>query len=736
MTRPSRAAAVAALLLLPLLLVGSTCGGRSGFMPKSEFRERQDDYLAYATAGPIQPGSLLNVLNHLERQDRDASYSVPDDVVPADAWDPVFDKLWRLRDTSDFDLLYLMNLVYAQLGDPAVPLGLWGDAKQAMLDFKYWYTDPTPERIVDGEQVVDSMWYWTENHVLLFRVNEYLAGQLMPDQVFRVTGQTGEWHRDRARVAILEWLDERARFGFTEWHSDVYYQKDITPLLSLVEWADDEELARRAALVLDLVLLDVALHLHKGNFGSTHGRSYVKDKVTASLQDNFHSSKLLFDDTVVPYRSAGAPDATLFARAKKYRLPEVIRRIAKDDRPMLDRQRMNLPLDEEPPADLTVPPEAPFGMDYRDERYLPFWWSMGSQSLWMMLPLLFEVADRDGLWDSQFSDFRALRDIVLVPGDPEATVLGAQEFSRILWPLINQAVLKEVNTTTYRTDHYMLSTAQDYRKGVRGSQTHTWQATLDESAIVYTTHPTYQPVEEGDPIPADWNWQRRDEPGPGRWSGEGAQPRATQFENVVVVQYDPQYPTSPLFGFTYLEETHAYFPLAHFDEVVQEGSWTFGRKGDAYVALYSWRPTQWLGGQPEVYENAGLDFDLVAPGGSDNVWISEVGSIDEWPGGFDAFRAAVVAAEVEVTPAAAGFDVRYASPTRGSVEVGWAGPMTVAGETVPVADYPRMSNRYTDVGWGDLQYEISDGSYGLDLDFENWTRSVWATSGNGGAPAK
>ena len=64
------------------------------------------------------------------------------------------------------------------------------------------------------------------------------------------------------------------RFGFTEWHSDVYYQKDVTPLLRLVEWADDELADQRAAMVLDLVFFDIALHLQTATSGRpTAGRT-------------------------------------------------------------------------------------------------------------------------------------------------------------------------------------------------------------------------------------------------------------------------------------------------------------------------------------------------------------------------------------------------------------------------------------------------------------------------------
>ncbi len=707
-----------ALALLP------GCTPWDGFAATTWFAARQMDYLVFATETPLDPRSLLGVLNHLERERRDPTYRVPPGSIPDGAWDPIFDKLYRLRDTSDFDLLYLLNLLYAFRGHPAASEALWQKAEEAVVSFKYWYTDPTPLRAVDGEPVVDGMWYWTENHVLLFRVNEYLAGQLLPDRRFEVTGLTGREHMERARPEILRWIEERARFGFTEWHSNVYYQKDMTPLLSLVEWADDPELARRAEMLLDVVLLDVALHLHRGTFGATHGRSTIKDKASADTEDSFHSARMLFEDTRLPWRSRSAADASLFARARRYRLPEVIRRIARDDAVLEDRERMNLPLDEVPPPDPAAPvPPAPFGLDYEDEAHLPFWWSMGAQPVWMMLRLTLTVAERENLWASQFAPFQALRDFVWVEGDFEATVARARGVASLLWPVIDQSVLKEVHTYTCRTPDYMLSTAQDYRKGARGQQTHTWQATLDERAIVFTQHPAYLPVPEGAPVPPQWNWQREDEPGPGYWTGEASQPRSAQYRNVAVHLYGPQYAPKP-FGFAefdYRDETHAYFPHAHFDEVVQEGGWTFGRRGDAYIALYSRNPTFWREGQPEVFENAGLPFDLVAPGAR-NAWIVECGSASGW-GSFGAFRDAVLAAPVAVDD---DLSVTYGSPSVGEVRFGWEGPLLVAGEEVPLSGYPRMQNRYARVDFDSPVYRIDDGAFGLELDFANHRREAWA----------
>lgn len=713
---PLRPLSCLVALALATVALGVRCGPSDGFVSPAWMESRQKEWLSFATEAGLSPGSPSSVLAHMESDSRYWGFELPAGSVPDDAWDDVFDKMWRLRDTSDFDALRFIDLLYAHRGHPAVSEALWQKTEQALFDFKYWYTDPTPARVVDGQPVVDDMWYWTENHVLIFKVVEYLAGQRYPDRVFSVTGQTGAWHRDRADGFIRDWLRERALLGFTEWHSNVYYNLDIRPLLVFIEWADDPALVRRASMVLDLVLLDIALHLHDGTFGATHGRSYIKDKPAAVKEDTFDVSKFFFDDTDRPYQSRDQATMAAVAHARRYRLPEVLRTIARSDAPMVDKERMNLPLNEVPPSPpSTVNPPAPLGWDFQDETYLPYWWSTGGMPAWQHVPLVFEVAGRHGLFDAQFRDFADLVDLT------GGSWVVAQLLLQGLWPAVNFALLKEVNTYTYRTDHYMLSTAQDYRKGARGSQTHIWQATLDDTAIVFTTHPTYRPEEIQAPPYDGWNWQRRDESGAGatggRWTGDGAHPRSAQIENVGISIYSPLYPTTPQLGFEYVEETHAYFPVAHFDEVVRDGHWTFGRKGKAYVALYSWREVDWRGDQPEVHENGGLDFDLVAEGGADNVWIVELGSKGEWPGGFEAFRAAFHEGLVTVTPTTHAFQVAFESPSRGTVEFGWEGPLVVNGADVPISDYKRFDNPWVQTDFMDTRYVVSDGAHRLVLDF-------------------
>ncbi len=88
---------------------------------------------------------------------------------------------------------------------------------------------------------------------------------------------TGTEHHARARSLLLRWFEERWEIGWVEWHSNIYYQKDATPLLTLVEYADDPEIATRAAIMLDVLMLDLATHTKDDVLGVRHGRSEMKD---------------------------------------------------------------------------------------------------------------------------------------------------------------------------------------------------------------------------------------------------------------------------------------------------------------------------------------------------------------------------------------------------------------------------------------------------------------------------
>jgi hypothetical protein len=679
-----------------------------GFVADAWWHERQDSYLSFA-ASEFNPSSFLNVINNAEHARRTGSDGDTDAITVAHYAEP-FRKMDEFVDTADFDLTYMTNLWYGYRD--LLPADVRAAMEARMRAFKYWFTDPQPE------EFVDQRYYWSENHRLLFHATEYLAGQAFPNDVFPSDGNTGAWHKERARRFIDAWLTEKARFGFTEWHSDVYYQKTADALLTIVEWVDDDKLAERAAMILDLLLFDMALKLQRGNFGATHGRSYMKDKSVATDQDTFNMAKLLFDDTPLAYTSIGDAGATLFARAQKYRLPAVIVRVAQSKHTTVDREHMGVPLDAGAPVDPNAP--APFGYAFDDPANVAFWWERGAQTAWQTVPLTLDTLDRYGLWESDsFSPFKPIAD--LTGGDRAV----AQTLAQQLEPMLGFALLTAVDTYTYRSDAVMLSTAQSYRPGKFGDQHHVSQATLDEQAIVFTTHP------KNEPIP-NTQWPDRD----GYWTGNGSLPRAAQHGGLSMSLYAPGFekPGPPLDTFAYLDYTHAYFPQERFDEVVQEGNWTFGRKGDGYVALWSWRPPQWRTyTDPAIFTHGLVEpFDLVAPGGADNVWLTQVGDAERFAD-FASFRAAVLAAPVQVSPRplsiahASGFDVTYESPTEGAVSFGSTGPLTVGGETVRLDGGMRYDNPWARAEFDASKVTIADKAGSLELDFTTGTRRAATT---------
>ena len=714
-----------------------------------DYSERAAEYLA-STSTVEDPNTLdwIAIAEMAIRGDEDAFERLNE--MSLEDFESSFDKIRDYQDTADFDLLYLMNL---RLGYPDQ---IQGDVSRAIDEsirgFKYWYTDSTPE------DVIDNRWYWSENHRIIFHTLELLAGELFPDAEFDVPDgdgntMTGEDHAERGREFILEWIDEKATYGFTEWHSDVYYQKDLTPLLTLVEYSQDSEVVERATTLLDILLFDMAMHQVHANLGVTHGRSYAKDKLRAGTQDTFGTLQVLFGLSDEPPRSGDA-GAVLFSRAQRYMVPAVLWEVAHHDESFEDIEHMGVEIDPHQPVE--EDPERRDGLSYTDPDMVAFWWDRNALTPWQTVPLTMDTADEYDLWDTElFSQFSAVQDVT--GGDREQAVEIASAFAS----LINIGLLTAVDTRTWRDNGVMLSSAIDYRPGEFGHQYHAWQATLGERAIAFTTSPGNAPLENEAWPDADLYWNG------------GVQPQSHQVGPAAIQIYRPSY-ASPgeglLEAFGYLPLTHAYVPTEVFDEVVQvpaggldpdsgstttdaggttgtpevtvpaapeaNGAWLFARKGDRYLGLWSNRPTEWVDHNSDGTPTGGLTepFDLVARGGADNVWVVEVGSLGEGEGRYDdfeSFQESLLAATPLVTQAAPGpdglpgaFSVLYNSPGAGALAVEPDGTMSHDGEVVEPDDDVRFSNPFTDVKVGETRIDIQASGHQLEVDLATGERKV------------
>ncbi len=623
--------------------------------PSTGFLARQAEYLQYCFDNSLGRGDL-----HTQNC-RLAMDATEFDEAAIDA---ACAKVNARQDTSDFTVASLLRLLYLYQEHPTLSAETKAQIEETLLGFKYWGDEPGP----------DDLCWWSENHQILFLSAELLVGQLFPHEVFSNNGMTGAEHMEHAIPRIHRWLNFRGRFGFSEWHSNVYFNEDMPALVNLVDFAEDEEIRTKAAMVLDEINFDFANNYYRGIFATAHGRTYPNRLLNGSTDSTGEAAWIMLG--LGDRGSAGNFTATFLATSKNYWPPVILEDVAADALENHEhRQRDSINIDDGPD----------YGIGYTDPEDVIFWWGMTGYVAQKVVAGTFQTVEDYGMWDGYlWSSLRFLRPFVGSPLLP--AVAGA------LSEMADGVALQSMSTYTYRTPYYQLSGAQDYLAGMWTAQIHFWQATIDETAFVFTTYPGGL---DGDDMAGPWT---------GGWS-----PRLTMYHNVGVIQYDRV--SIPLLeDLLFADYTHAYFRRAAFDEVVEGSGWTIGRKGDSYVALYSQNPTVWSGDN---------DYELIADGRS-NVWIVELGSSAE-NGDFASWAAAIQAATVTI-----GDKIVYESPSLGEVEVGADGPLTVDGTAVDLGPYARWDNKYCTQEFGTNRTVIEFGTQRLDLNFETGQRRYWA----------
>ena len=573
-------------------------------------------------------------------------------------------KMNRREDCADFGLQGLLRVFY-QFGDSALlPPELKEKARASILGFKYWPDEPG----------IDSMCYWSENHHILFATGGYLAGQLYPDETFVNSGRTGREQMERFRPRILRWLDLRYRTGFSEWLSNVYYEEDIGALANLADFAQDEEISSGAAMVLDLLLADIALNSYRGLFGSTHGRSYEHHKKYASRESTRATYGLLFSDGAGMISGGGMGGASL-ALSTKYRVPRVLFEIANDpERPvMLNRQRAGIKIED----------AEKWGLSFDNLEDGMVWLSMEAYAHYKVVNLFVRMLDEYNWWENDFFEPFAKKKTAL---KFRKSIGLLPAFAWFFRHDVTRNLRDEVNIYTYRTPDYMLSSAQDYRRDYGGDQQHIWQASLGPDAVCFTTHP----VGGGNKSP-------------GYWTGSGSLPRVAQTGNVAIILYNISNRPA-LYVRNDLKFTHAWLPKEKFDEVVERAPWIFTRKGDGYLALCSKNPVTW-----ETQHVRDRGSEIIAPGRR-NVWLCELGSKRE-NGSFEQFMEGISNARLEFGD----LGVEYESPSQGRLEFDWEGPLMQNEKPVCLKDYARYDNPYVHAGFPAENVEFKHNGHFLQL---------------------
>jgi hypothetical protein len=230
-----------------------------------------------------------------------------------------------------------------------------------------------------------------------------------------------------------------------------------------------------------------------------------------------------------------------------------------------------------------------------------------------------------------------------------------------------------VNCATYRTKDYMVSGLVESMKGRFGHQVQAGQVLLSGNIPIFvscfdnkseTTRPSY-------------------------WGGQYRMPKTIAHKNVLVYIYK----IDDIAGYT-----HCYFPMEQLDEVAESGKWLFGRKHNAYAAVYSLK--SYVKTDAGKYKNREL---LCLD--KNNIWIIEAGNKTRH-GSFDGFIRSI--AEADLTEN--GEDIVYNSPSIGQMRIGWDEMCTIDGKPALEEDFPLIQNGYAKGIYGSgLTYLNLDG---------------------------
>ncbi|GDY31758.1 hypothetical protein [Gandjariella thermophila] len=263
----------------------------------------RDELLRHVAAG--QPGAA-----------RALAATALDPTAPVRAEDvaPGLAMVDSRADCADFEAVGLLHL-WHRLAGRAWPEGLRERVAESLSGLKYWIDQPG----------LDAMCYFTENHQLVWHTAEILAGEAFPEREFRNTGWTGERHAEHGRALAGEWLRRKLAGGFSEFDSNAYLAIDSLALVSLVEYAADERLARLAEALLDKALLSLASNSWRGVHGAAHGRSYTQTLRSSRLEETAPIMWLLWGTGAL---NAAVLPATALATARVYRLPPLVRAVA------------------------------------------------------------------------------------------------------------------------------------------------------------------------------------------------------------------------------------------------------------------------------------------------------------------------------------------------------------------------------------------------------------------------
>ncbi len=582
--------------------------------------------------------------------------------------------------------------------------------KKAFLDFKYFMDEP-------GD---DSMCYWSENHLILFAVSEYLAGQEWPDEIFSNDGKTGKEHMSKAKVRVDAWMQQRFDFGFSEYLSNNYLAEDISPMANYIAYSHDKKSVEQMKIIMDTLWLDVALNSVNNRFVSTSSRMYGNNKAANCIGNSIQSAMNILwgndgADDVMSNPHFSQQEKNLIKESLKkepnyivicfsdivkkgiYTLPRAIRDIALSKDSFVSEMSCGLS-----PSDMVKE-----GLVGQQPHQIMA--QMGAETFTnpeVIDNTLKYLKDNKMYRNSFVSYFRFLN----------LTVLKAVNWKKVALNhniLPHGIALGRGNVYTYRTAHYSMSTSVCKSVDMCGAQGHEWSANIGEALALFTTHPA-----------GDGN--SKYSASPGYWVGNGRLPMSVQHESVNVTIY--KLPDKKRLGESAVASmTHAYMPKDFYDEFQLDGNIVFARKNGVFVALISngemkFRPFDENSAKgihkgrtfPDDY-SLKSEFDLCRFGGDYHIYITELSDADKET--FNEFKSRISKNIVDFYKDGC---VKYITAA-GEIEVSHDGVFNIDGEAAQ-KEFDRYNSKFCKAKRKPGSITVDSGKNRLILDFKNGER--------------
>lgn len=582
--------------------------------------------------------------------------------------------------------------------------------KNTFLGFKYFMDEP-------GD---DSMCFWSENHQIMFAVAEYLAGQEWPQEKFTNNGMTGEEHRQKAAERIEIWMRHRFNYGFSEYLSNNYLVEDISPMANYIAYCRDKESADRMKIIMDILWLDVALNSVNNRFVAVSSRMYGNNKAgnfygnsiqsamnvlwgretAEKLQNNSHLPES--ENVLIRLSAEKTPNHILICFTdivKKgiYTLPEAIKDIALYKERFVSKMSCGLsPEDMEKEELIGKNPEGIMAL-----------WGAETFTNPQAIETTLKYVKENKLYRNAFIGYFKFLNITVL------RFLNWRKFAERHNIMPHGIATGRGNVYTYRTPHYMLSTAVNNAVGMCGAQDHVWTADIGENLTLFTTHPA-------------GNGKGRYGSSPGYWIGNGRRPQSVQYKNVNITIY--KLPEKVRLGETAISDiTHAYMPKCFYDEFILSGNMVFARKNGVFVALISdgelsFRPfdADSLNG---LLKNKSFpcelvptgEFDLIRRGGMYHTYITELS--DETAESFGEFMERIMKNETRFS----GNGSVYCKTQSGALAVSYDGEFTLDGKKQNT-EYYRYDSIFCHAPRKAEKIKVNSEKNSLLLDFENIIR--------------